>query len=71
MKIIDSMWFNTMHGTFGIVVGENDTGELALYAGVARGLDQAADEEAILSWGNKVNIGLLQALIAKTKPDTQ
>lgn len=67
MKVIDSMWFNTAQGQFGIVVGENEMGERKLYAGVVPGFDQQADERAILDWGNKVNIGLLEGLIAKTK----
>ncbi|KKL71570.1 hypothetical protein LCGC14_2093560 [marine sediment metagenome] len=71
-KVIDSMWFNTMQGSFGIILAEDETtGERKLYAGVVDGFNQDADEQAILSWGNKVNIGMLQALIAKTKPDTQ
>ena len=67
MKVADSMWFNTAQGVFGVVVGENSVGERRLYAGVVNGFNQKADEEAILSWGNKVNIGLLEGLIAKTK----
>ncbi|NVM23794.1 MAG: hypothetical protein HWN68_18700 [Desulfobacterales bacterium] len=67
MKVIDSMWFNTMQGHFGLVVGENEMGERKLYAGVIGGLDQEADEQAILSWGCKVNIGMMEGLIAKTK----
>ena len=67
MKVIDSMWFNTLQGTFGFVVGENEVGKRKLYAGVVSGLDQKADEEAILSWGNKVNIRMMEGLIAKTK----
>ncbi len=67
MKVIDSMWFNTRQGAFGFVLGENEVGKRNLYAGVARGLDQKADEQEILSWGNKVNIGMMEGLIAKTK----
>ncbi|GAI59287.1 unnamed protein product [marine sediment metagenome] len=67
MKVIDSMWFNTVQGQFGFVVGENEMGERKLYASVVSGLDQNADEQAILSWGNKVNIGILEGLIALTK----
>jgi len=67
MKVIDSMWFNTIQGAFGFVVGEKEKGERRLYAGVARGLDQSADEQAILSWGHRVNIGMMESLIAKTK----
>ena len=67
MKVIDSMWFYTMQGSFGFVVGENDLGERKLYAGVCSELDQGRDEKAILSWGNKVNIGMMEGLIVKTK----
>ncbi len=67
MQVIDSMWFNTIQGSFGFVVGENERGERKLYAGVVSGLDQKVDEQAILSWGNKVNIGMMEGLIAKTK----
>ncbi len=67
MKAIDSMWFNTAQGCFGIVVGENTQGERKLFAGVVGGHDQENDEESILSWGNKVNISLLESLIARTK----
>ena len=67
MKVIDSMWFNTMQGNFGFVVGENEEGERKLYAGVCSGLDQKGDEQLILDWGNKVNISLMGGLIARTK----
>jgi len=67
MKAIDSMWVNTVQGIFGFVVGENEKGERKLYAGVVSGFSQEADEQAILSWGNKVNIGMVEGLIAKTK----
>ncbi len=66
-KLIDSMWFNTDQGHFGIILAEDETtGELKLYAGVVAGFDQQADERAILSWGHKVNIGMLAGLLART-----
>lgn len=67
MKVIDSMWFNTRQGAFGFVLGENEMGRRKLYAGVCRGYDQRSDEQAILSWGNKVNIRMMESLIAKVK----
>ena len=67
VKVIDSMWFNTRQGVCGLVVGENEVGKRALYGGAATGFDQKADEQEILSWGNKVNIGMMEGLIAKTK----
>jgi len=67
VKVIDSMWFNTRQGSFGFIVGENEVGKRTLYGGVAGGLDQKADEQEILSWGNKVNIDIMESLIAKAK----
>ena len=67
MKAIDSMWFNSIQGTFGFVVGENEMGERKIYAGVVSGQTEETDEQAILAWGNKVNIGMMENLIAKTK----
>jgi len=67
MKVIDSIWFNATHGSIGFVVGENERGERKLYAGVVDGLDQRADEQLVLTWGAKVNIGMMEGLIAKTK----
>ncbi len=67
MKVIDSVWFSNIGGLFGIVVGENEAGERKLYAGVVGGFDQKADEQALLGWGTKVNIPVLEELIAKTK----
>jgi len=67
VKAIDSMWFNTLQGSFGFVLGENEVGKRTLYGGVAKGLDQKADEQEILSWGNKVNIRMMESLIAKAK----
>ena len=67
-KVIDSMWFNTAQGTFGIILAEDETtGERNLYAGVVNGSDTQADEQAILSWGNKVNPGILANMISETK----
>lgn len=72
MKVIDSTWFNTMAGSFGFVIGEDDrTGERRLYAGIASGLDQEADERAILAGGAKVSIGMLEGIIARTKKEDQ
>ena len=69
MKVIDSIWFNTLQGVCGLVVGENERGERKIYAGVVSGFNQKADEEEILSWGNKVSISLLKGLIDKTKSE--
>lgn len=67
LKVIDSLWVSTIQGRFGFVVGENEVGERKLYAGVVLGFSQKDDEQAILDWGNKINISLLEGLIARTK----
>lgn len=68
MKAIDSMWFNTLQGNFGFVIGEDETtGERRLYAGVCSNISQEDDERMILEWGNKVSLGMMESLIARTK----
>lgn len=68
MKVVDSMWFTSTSGCCGLVVGEDETTkERRLYVGISFGLSQEDDEEAILSWGSVVNIGMLEGLIAKSK----
>jgi len=68
-KVIDSIWFNTMQGSFGIILAEDETtGERKLYGGVSAGLNPQEDEKAILDWGNKVNLGMLATFMARTKP---
>jgi len=43
------MWFNTMQGSFGIILAEDETtGERKIYAGVSSGQNQELDEKAIL-----------------------
>lgn len=67
-KVIDSMWFNTMQGSFGIILAEDETtGKRRLYAGICKGDDQQADERLIISWGNKVNLGMLESLLVRAR----
>lgn len=66
LNAVDSIWFNTIMGHFGLVLAEDTvTGERKLYGGVCSGLDQTLDEMAIMAWGNKVNAGMLQAILNK------
>lgn len=63
---LDSMWFNTKQGHFGLVLGEDIvTGERKLYGGVCSGEDQKKDELQILSWGNKASISTLAIMLSK------
>jgi len=65
-KVVDSMWFNTAQGSFGIILAEDETtGERKLYAGASACFDQQADEQQILSWGNKVNLGMLGSFLTR------
>jgi len=67
-KVLDSMWFPNGEATFGIILAEDQTtGERTLYAGAADGFDRQADEQTILSWGNKVNLEMLEGLIGQSQ----
>ncbi len=69
LKILDSIWFNNSTGTFGLVLTEDEvTGERKIFGGVASGTDQKHDEQSILSWGNKINVGMLQHLLSRVTP---
>lgn len=67
MEVIDSMWFSSMYGQCGFVIGENEKKERILYAGVARGGTQKDDEQSVIDYGSKVNIGMLESFIAVAK----
>jgi len=58
MKILESFWFTNRDGCIGIVVIEEDvTGDRKAYIGPASGVDEKADTEHILAWGNKFSLG--------------
>ncbi len=67
MKVIDTIWFNSVAGTFGFVLGENERGERKLYAGLVSGRSEEHDQQTVLDWGAKVNIGMMEGLLAKAK----
>ncbi len=68
MKAIDSMWFNSASGSFGFVIGENESsGERHLYAGVISGIDEEEDKQEILDWGIKVNLAMIDNLLKKCR----
>ena len=68
LKVLDSIWFNTLRGSFGIVLAENlTTGERKIYAGIVDGLDEETDERALLDWGSKVNLDMLGNILAKAR----
>lgn len=64
-KVIDSMWFSTYPGIFGIVVSEDDSGVRKLTASVVKGINRQEDEKYVISHGTTVNPNLLRRLIAK------
>lgn len=72
LEAIDSVWFSNPLGYFGFVAGKDvNTGERILFAGVATGADQKADEQFILNYGCKVNIGMMLHIIAEVSPPPQ
>lgn len=68
MKVIDSMWFNSLRGSFGFVLAEDEIiGERAIYAGIVSGADQEEDQKFLISSGARVNIPMLENLVSKLK----
>ena len=65
MKTITAIWFTTLNGTLGIVVGESEvTGKREVYIGIASGLCEKVDTERIKSYGSKVSLPVLRGLVA-------
>lgn len=66
MKVIDSMWMNSMIGSIGLVVAEDEiTGERRAYIGSATGFDEEADARLVIDHGSKVNVQRLKGIIAR------
>lgn len=57
MKIVDSIWFNTI----GIVVIETAEGKHKAYIGLGDGFDESADQQLIARIGMPFNIKMSQA----------
>lgn len=52
MNLIDAIWFTSLRGTVGIVIGEDEvTGKRKAYVGIGDGFDEKVDAEHILEWG--------------------
>lgn len=68
MKVIKTYWFSNMTGVIGIVVGQDTvTGEHKAYIGWGSGLDEKADEQQVREWGSKVNVTVLEEILALLK----
>ena len=56
MNLIDAIWFTTIAGTVGIVIGEDElTGKRQAYVGIGAGSDERADADYILEWGGRLD----------------
>ncbi len=69
MKFIDSFWFNSARGSFGVVVGEDDnTGKRKAYGSVVSGFSQKADEVEVMEGGASVSAAFLREIVDKLDP---
>lgn len=66
MKILDAMWFNSVGGTCGLVIGEDEhTGEKKAYIGVVHGFDEKLDTVQVAEYGCKVDLTMLTEIVKK------
>ncbi len=64
MKIIDTLWFTGTTGVVGIVVGDDETtGKRKGFIGLASGIDEKADTDHIVSWGNPFTLDAAKQLV--------
>lgn len=70
MKIIETLWFSSMYGFIGIVLGEDAiSGERKAYIGPHRGQDEKVDQEFIASGGAKFTRAHAEQLLAHFKKE--
>lgn len=70
MKFQSTLWFSSMAGCYGIVMGEDEvTGEYKAYIGAAGGLDEEEDIEKISTWGAPVAPSQAAALFLHFKTE--
>lgn len=64
MKVLETLWFTTMNGTCGIVLGEEDnTKDPVAYIGVVEGKDENADTDSIIAWGIKFSLDTTKRIL--------
>ncbi|MBA7716799.1 hypothetical protein ES703_125877 [subsurface metagenome] len=72
MKVIDITWFTGMKGCVGIVIGEDEnTGERKAFIGAANGRNENADAKAIIDWGTRLSVAVLQDIIKKLEVNSR
>lgn len=72
MKVIDTTWFTGRKGCVGIVIGEEEfTGERKAFIGVGNGRNENADTEAIIAWGIRLSVAVLQDIIKKLEVNSR
>lgn len=64
MKIHETVWF-TNKTTTGLIIAENDVGDIHAYIGTGFGIDEKTDIQHILDNGTKTNIDVLANMFNK------
>ena len=54
MKTIDIIWFNNIHGAYGVVLAQNDQYQMA-YMSLVIGFDVQLDIQVIIDYGFKLD----------------
>ena len=69
MKVIESIWFSSLLGVMGVVVGEDEhTSERKAYIGIGYGINESQDVDNIKTLGAKLSLSAvnhIQQLLAK------
>lgn len=66
MKILGVTWFNTLHGTIGIVLTETEFSEERAYILPCNKENEIADIKTIIGLGSQFPVHIAQQLISET-----
>jgi len=70
MKIIETIWFNSMgFPCVGIVIIENNVGKRKAYLGIGQGHNEEYDKKMIAENGSPVMPETLESILKKLKGD--
>ena len=61
---MEAIWFNSMLGTVGIVMYENEVGQKKAYIGIGDGLDEGYDIHQIKTHGAKLTLSQVKQIEA-------
>lgn len=72
MRVIQVYWFTNFLGNIGVVVAEDNTSkQRKAYIGLAKGLDEKADTESIMTQGTRVDPRTLLEMLTFIFPVTK